>query len=94
MGHPVLWSMSVEGTSSFYTIVIPMIYYSTQMLQRYIDSPVMMSFNSNPRPITEIPFPGVTICNMNKASNSRSQMTVDTLNFVELAGASIQSQVH
>ena len=36
------------------------------MLQRYLDSPVLMSFNSNPRPITEIPFPAVTICNMNK----------------------------
>ena len=38
------------------------------MLQRYLDSPVLMSFNSNPRPITEIPFPAVTICNMNKVT--------------------------
>ena len=42
------------------------------MLQRYLDSPVLMSFNSNPRPITEIPFPAVTICNMNKAANIRA----------------------
>ena len=44
-------------------------HHSFQMLQRYLDSPVLMSFNSNPRPITEIPFPAVTICNMNKATN-------------------------
>ena len=36
------------------------------MLNRYIESPVLMSFDSSPRPISEIPFPAITICNMNK----------------------------
>ena len=44
------------------------------MLDRYMDSPVLMSFNSNPKPITEIPFPAITICNMNKARTVRTSI--------------------
>ena len=56
-----LWTKSSRDERSTSSIKRP-----PQMLQRYLDSPVLMSFNSNPRPITEIPFPAVTICNMNK----------------------------
>ena len=46
------------------------------MLDRYMDSPVLMSFNSNPKPITEIPFPAITICNMNKARTVRTSIQI------------------
>ena len=50
------------------------------MLNRYLESPVLMSFDSNPKPISEIPFPAVTICNMNKA---RKQMQIIKMVFLQ-----------
>ena len=44
---------------------------SNQVMTRYMKSPVVVSSDSTPQPISAIPFPAVTICNMNKASGRR-----------------------
>ena len=38
-------------------------------------SPVIVSFDSDPQPIWNIPFPAVTICNNNKVSRSKVSNT-------------------
>ena len=45
---------------------------SNQVMARYVKSPVVVSSDSTPQPISAIPFPAVTICNMNKASRKRA----------------------
>ena len=37
-----------------------------QVFEKAANSPVLVSFASEPTPIWEIPFPALTICNMNK----------------------------
>ena len=46
---------------------------SNQVMARYVKSPVVVSSDSTPQPISAIPFPAVTICNMNKASRKRAR---------------------
>lgn len=41
------------------------------MWQKWEDSPVLMSLDSNRYPLKNIPFPAVTICNVNKVSKKR-----------------------
>ena len=36
------------------------------MIFHWVDSPVLVSFESTPKSIAAIPFPAITICNMNK----------------------------
>ena len=40
-------------------------------MDKWQKSPVLVSFDSTVTPISEIPFPAVTICNMNKVRKSR-----------------------
>lgn len=46
-------------------------YYCWQMWRKWEDSPVLMSLDSNRYPLKNIPFPGVTICNVNKVSKKK-----------------------
>jgi hypothetical protein len=46
-------------------------YYCWQMWKKWEDSPVLMSLDSNRYPLKNIPFPAVTICNVNKVSKTK-----------------------
>ena len=47
-------------------IFIPV--FLVQVFEKSVTSPVLVSFASEPTPIWEIPFPALTVCNMNKVS--------------------------
>ena len=40
-----------------------------QVFEKSYNSPVLVTFASEPTPIWEIPFPALTICNMNKVES-------------------------
>jgi amiloride-sensitive sodium channel len=42
-----------------------------QIVDKWKTSPVLVSFDSSVTPISEIPFPALTICNYNKVRKSR-----------------------
>ncbi|KAI9552640.1 putative amiloride-sensitive sodium channel [Daphnia sinensis] len=46
-------------------------YFCMQMWNKWEDSPVLMSLDSNRYPLKNIPFPAVTICNVNKVSKTK-----------------------
>ncbi|KAI9552641.1 putative amiloride-sensitive sodium channel [Daphnia sinensis] len=46
-------------------------YFCWQMWNKWEDSPVLMSLDSNRYPLKNIPFPAVTICNVNKVSKTK-----------------------
>ena len=59
-------------------ILFPSLSYLTQklhfqILEKWQNSPVLVSFDSSVTPISTIPFPAVTICNMNKVQKSRHE---------------------
>ena len=42
-----------------------------QIVDKWKTSPILVSFDSSVTPISEIPFPALTICNYNKVRKSR-----------------------
>jgi len=46
-------------------------YFCFQMWQKWDESPVLTSLDSNYFPLANIPFPAVTICNVNKVSKKK-----------------------
>lgn len=63
----LFWLIAV-GT--LWTCGIVLIY---KVIDKWQTSPVLVSFDSTVTPITQIPFPAVTFCNMNKVLKSRAQ---------------------
>ena len=45
-----------------------------QVIDKWIKSPVLVSFDTDVTPISEIPFPSFTICNFNKVRKSRAEL--------------------
>ena len=43
-----------------------------QVFEKSYNSPVLVTFASEPTPIWEIPFPALTICNMNKVDSDKA----------------------
>lgn len=58
---------------SFFIAVGFALYFIYNLYKRYDQSPVIVSFNPKLVTITEIPFPAVTICNVNIALKSRAE---------------------
>ena len=50
-----------------------------QVFEKSITSPVLVSFASEPTPIWEIPFPALTVCNMNKVTIIKIIYQVDQI---------------
>jgi len=46
------------------------VFLISDVWRRYKDSPVIVSFEPEETNIDQIPFPAITICNMNKAQKS------------------------
>lgn len=46
-------------------------YFCVEMWQRWEESPVLMSVDTNRYPLKNVPFPAVTICNVNKVSKEK-----------------------
>ena len=47
---------------------------SFQIINKWQTSPVLVSFDTQVTPISEIPFPAFTICNFNKVRKSRAEL--------------------
>ncbi|XP_026668491.1 pickpocket protein 28-like [Ceratina calcarata] len=47
-------------------------YYIWSLYQKWVDSPIIISLSPEPVPLNEIPFPSVTICNMNNVKKSEA----------------------
>ncbi|KAG4079926.1 hypothetical protein HA402_006238 [Bradysia odoriphaga] len=54
----------------FSVVVALSAYFITNVYDKYSSSPMIISLNSRPTDITELPFPAVTVCNMNQAVKS------------------------
>lgn len=46
-------------------------YFCWQMWQKWEESPVLTSIDTNHYPLNEVDFPAVTICNVNKVSKRK-----------------------
>lgn len=60
----VFW---LAALGAWWFVAVVMIYL---VFHHWAASPVLVSFESEPLPITEIPFPAISICNMNKVYKS------------------------
>ena len=49
-------------------------YFCWQMWKKYDEAPLLMSLETTRYPLKNIPFPAVTICNVNKAMKSRLEV--------------------
>ncbi|XP_046649315.1 pickpocket protein 28-like isoform X2 [Daphnia pulicaria] len=65
------WLKRVMWTLVFLAGIFFSGYYCWQMWKKWEDSPVLMSLDSNRYPLKNIPFPAVTICNVNKVSKTK-----------------------
>ena len=45
-----------------------------QIIDKWQKSPILVSFDTEVTPISEIPFPSFTICNFNKVRKSRAEL--------------------
>lgn len=52
---------------AFFTVACLSAYFISNLWFKWRDSPIIIGLNSVPVPLNEIPFPAVTICNMNQA---------------------------
>lgn len=48
-------------------------YFISILYIKWIDSPVIVSFNPMDASITDIPFPAITICSMNQAGKPEAE---------------------
>lgn len=58
---------------SFTIALIVAIYYSCYLYQKWSGAPVIISLSPDPISLNELPFPSVTICNMNKVKKSEAR---------------------
>ncbi|CAL8128773.1 unnamed protein product [Orchesella dallaii] len=56
------------------------------MIQSYLDTPVVVSFQSKEQPIDTIPFPAVTLCNINQDCWCRQQQYQNPSEHVRFSG--------
>ena len=52
-----------------------------QVFDKAANSPILVSFASEPTPIWEIPFPALTLCNMNKVDGDNSVLSMSNMLF-------------
>ncbi|XP_046741816.1 pickpocket protein 28-like [Diprion similis] len=52
--------------------VLTAAYYIWNLYQKWIDSPLIISLSPDPVSLVEIPFPSITVCNMNNAKKSEA----------------------
>lgn len=48
-------------------------YFISNLWQKWTENPIIIGMNSASTPLNEIPFPAVTICNMNQARRERAR---------------------
>ncbi|XP_032675500.1 pickpocket protein 28-like [Odontomachus brunneus] len=58
---------------SFTTALIIAVYYIVYLYQRWNGAPIIISLSPEPVALDEIPFPAVTICNMNHAKKTEAK---------------------
>ena len=63
--HRVMWTLVFLAGIAFSSFFI------AQMWNKWEKSPVLLSVDSNRYPLKNIPFPAVTICNVNKVSKTK-----------------------
>lgn len=63
---------------SFGLAVITAIYFIANLIHKWQDMPVIISLSPKATQLTNIPFPAITICNMNNARKSAAQNILDT----------------
>ena len=51
-----------------------------QIIDKWQESPVLVSFDTDVTPISEIPFPAFTVCNFNKVRKSRVDFVETKIN--------------
>lgn len=51
-------------------VVVLTFYYISNIYEKWSASPVIIALNAVATPVVDIPFPAVTICNMNQARES------------------------
>nr|XP_046475640.1 pickpocket protein 28 isoform X2 [Neodiprion pinetum] len=57
---------------SFIVAVLTAAYYIWNLYQKWTDSPLIISLSPDPVSLVEIPFPSITVCNMNNAKKSEA----------------------
>lgn len=55
---------------AFLLVFLLSIYFISNIYQKWSASPIIIGLNAVATPISDIPFPAVTICNMNQARKS------------------------
>lgn len=63
----IFWLLSFFCAMSF------AVYFIVNIYEKYDNSPVIISYNPKVVPLLSIPFPAVTICNLNQALKSEAE---------------------
>ncbi|XP_050440957.1 pickpocket protein 28-like isoform X2 [Adelges cooleyi] len=63
---------------SFCLAVITAVYFIFNLVHKWNDMPVIISLSPKATQLTSIPFPAITICNMNNARKSVAQLIMET----------------
>ncbi len=66
--------------------------YTKKVFEKYVSSPVLLSFDSIPVPISDIPFPSMTICNMNRVSDTEVPSIYSRKALSSATGNEVQSK--
>jgi amiloride-sensitive sodium channel len=63
---------------SFMLAVATAAYFITLLYHKWNDNPVIVSVGATSTQLTSIPFPALTICNMNRARKSIAKKIIDS----------------
>lgn len=70
----MIYSNSFFFALTFLLVSILSMYFISNVWIKWSASPVIITLNSLSKSITDLPFPAVTICNMNQARSSSVQL--------------------
>lgn len=62
---------------AFGIVVVLSSYFISNLWNKWSENPIIIGLNSALTPLNEIPFPAVTICNMNQARRSIAEKIID-----------------
>lgn len=57
---------------SFVIALMTSVYYITYLYAKWVDQPIIIALSPEPVPLSEFPFPSVTICNMNHVKKTEA----------------------
>ncbi|CAH1368714.1 unnamed protein product [Tenebrio molitor] len=77
IGERIFWFVAFASALAFAS------YYITNIFEKWNENPVLVAFNPTDATFNEIPFPAITICNMNQVKREEAERILKQHNAVE-----------